>query len=324
MRKHRGRLVGLLAALLLLAGVVDATGGRLAQPEHQGPERDTWIGYYLVWERLPGEGEEIPRNGEGWMEYGSQSVNVEGLGSVSIPQEILVGVYSRGEGFAFPGLEGYSAFLAQVEQEDGSTLLVGNQLMNGKTNVGGTKNSVSGTIYYGFPEGETAWPADGPEYAWKAYNVFQMPDGTVYLDGSGNSYGGAGGMTITGEQTETETINGEETSVTLSVEVHFEEVSRLQEVRVKEFDGSDQVVKETVFQADELEEENAVSLDDGTQWLVVEECSTGGAVTRTVYSAQEIQVTGELCHSLVALDERGMGYGRTLWLKQKTPGALTA
>ena len=323
MKKYKKWILGILAALLALAVVVDATGGRLAQPEHQGPESDTWIGYYLAWEPLPGEGEEIPQSGEGWVEYGSQNLDVNGLGSVSIPREILIGQYQEGKGFTFPGLEGYCAFLAQVEQEDGSVFLSGNQLMDAKTNVGGTENSVSGTIYYGLPVGETEWTEDGPDYAWRAYDVFQMPDGTVYLDGSGNSYGGAGGMTITEERTETETINGEETSVSLSVEVHFETVSRLQEVHVKEFDGSDRMTEEQVFQADQLEDETAVTLAENTRWLVVEECCEDGRVTRTAYDAREISETGGQYHSLVVLDDRGMGSGRSLCLKSGTQGALT-
>lgn len=321
MKKYRKQILGVLAALLVLAGVVDATGGRLAQPERQGPEEDTWIGCFLAWERLPGEGEEIPLDREGWVEYGSESVDVSGLGSISFPREILIGQYQEEEGFTFPGLEGYCAFLAQVKQEDGSTVLTGNQLMNGKTNVGDTNNSVGGTIYYGLPEGETEWPEDGPEYVWTAYDVFQMPDGTVYLDGSGNSYGGAGGMTITEEQTSTETINGETTSVTMSVEVKFETAVRLQEVRVKQFDASDRVTEEAVFPVGELEEDTTVTLAEETHWLVVEEYGEDGTVTRTVYDAQEVAGMGELFHSLVVLDDRGMGSGRTLYLKAGAQGA---
>ena len=55
MKKNKRKILGILAALVVLAGVVDATGGKLAQPEHQGPENDTWIGYFLAWEPLPGE-----------------------------------------------------------------------------------------------------------------------------------------------------------------------------------------------------------------------------------------------------------------------------
>lgn len=324
MKKYRRQILGVLAALLVLAGVVDAAGGKLAQPEYQGPENDMWIGCFLAWEYFPGEGEVIRQDRTNWVEYGSQKLDVSGLGSVSIPREILIGQYQEGKGFTFPGLEGHCAFLAQVEQEDGSVFLSGNQLMDGNTNVGGTKNSVSGTAYYGLPLGKTEWTEDGPEYVWRVYDVFQMPDGTVYLSGSGNSYGGAGGMTITEERTTTETINGEETSVSLSVEVRFETVSRIQEVRVKQFDGSDQVIEERVFSADTLEDETAVTLAKDTQWLVVEEHCTDGTVTRTAYDAREIDGTGERYHSLVVLDDEGMGSSRSLCLKRGTQGTLTA
>ncbi len=313
MKRHKKQFIGILAALLVLAGLVDATGGRLARPERDLRE-DRWVGFHLVWERLPGEGEEVTRDGEGWVEYGSQTMDVDGLGSISFPREILIGQYSREEGFTFRGLEGYNAFLAQVEQEDGSTLLTGNTLMHGNTSVGGDKNSISGTIYYGLPLGETAWPEDGPTYAWRAYNVFQMPDSTVYLDGSGNSYGGQGGMAITSERSSTETVNGEEKTTSLSVEVSFEVVSRLKEVGIKQFDASDQIVAETVFGADELEEETAVSLSEEAQWLLVEERCEDGTVKRTVYSTEEVLQAGGLAHTLVILDSRGMGQACILWL----------
>ena len=324
MRKYKRKLIGALAALLVLAGVMDATGGSLAQPERTQPEEDAWVGFFLSWEYLPGEGEMKPRSGEGWVEYGSQSMDVEGLGSVSFPREILIGQYSDGEGFTFPGMEGYCAFLAEVEQEDGSILLTGNQLMHASTHVGDAENSVSGTIYYGLPAGETAWPEDGSMYGWTAYNVYQMPDGTVYLDGSGNSYGGAGGMTIETEHTKTETVNGEETSVYMSVEVRFETVSRLQAVKVKQFDASDQVIGEAVLPAGGLEAETPVTLEEETRWLVVEEHGGDGTVTRTVYDAGEIAGEGGLLHGLVILDDRGMGQWKSLWLKRGDAGAAAA
>ena len=322
MTNHRKLVLKLLAALIVLAGAMDASGVRLARPEYQGAEADIWIGYFLAWERLPGEGEVIPRNGEGWVEYGSQTMEVSGLGSASIPREILIGQYSEEKGFTFPGMEGYSAVLALVRGEYGNTLLAGNQLMDGKTHVSETSSSLSGAVCYGLPLGETQWPAGEPEYAWRAYDVFQMPDGTVYLDGTGNSYGAAGGMTITEERTETEAINGEERQVSLSVEVRFEVVGRLQEVRVKEFDASDRVTGETVFQAGELKEETAVALAEDTRWLVVEERFQDGDVTRTAYDAREIDGDGERRHPLVVLDERGMGSERSLCLSgggQGTP-----
>ena len=92
------------AVMLVLAGVVDAAGGKLAQPEYQGPENDMWIGCFLAWEYFPGEGEVIRQDRTNWVEYGSQKLDVSGLGSVSIPREILIGQYQEGKGFTFPGL----------------------------------------------------------------------------------------------------------------------------------------------------------------------------------------------------------------------------
>lgn len=46
------------------------------------------------------------------------------------------------------------------------------------------------------------------DYCWTAYQVYQMEDGTVYLDGSGNSYGGMGGFTTKVTDTQTKTAMG--------------------------------------------------------------------------------------------------------------------
>ena len=79
-----------------------------------------------------------------------------------------------------------------------------------------------------------------------------------------------------------------------------------------------------MFSADTLEDETAVTLAKDTQWLVVEEHCTDGTVTRTAYDAWEIDGTGERYHSLVVLDDEGMGSSRSLCLKRETQGTLTA
>ena len=311
--KRMGRRLALLAAA---AAVLAALGTvPLAAPGPEG-QADRFVGFHVAF-----GARQTPYDDGSWTEYGSQTLDTGRFGALSFPRSVLFGVYDAERGrYDFPGLEGRNCFLYQSVEENGdlvnsSSVELAHPNMAYKSTDQGEEETISGTVY--FRAGEE-------ERFVTLYRVYQTEDGRLYLDGSGNSYGGAGGMTITEERTATETINGEETSVALSVEVRFEMVGRLQEVRVKEFDGSDRMIGETVFQADSLEDETPVNLTEDTQWLVVEEYCQDGTVTRTVYDIQELDREGERYHTMTVLDDRGMGIGRSLCLKSGAQDAAAA
>ena len=329
--KHR-RTIRTAAAVLLLAVlalVLDVTAGRLARPEREDRAEDCWVGFHVVYEPMPPSMEEVeaspeqypPEDRSHWVEYGSQGLEVEGLGTVSLPREILVGEYQEETGeYRFPGLEGYNAFLAIRKQENGSEHLSGTSGLNQVSVTFGTERSLTGTIYSGPPEGAGEdWMEREPEYVWRAYNVFQMPDGTVYLDGSGNSYGiSSGDMSFSSSQTETSTVNGEEETTSLTVEVKVEEAGRLTGVEVKLFDKEDRRLLERAFSPQEAEE-GRVALPAEGAWALVVERYEDGTSKRTVYDAAGPEGQDEILHPLILLDEKGMGRTVDLHLEWEKP-----
>lgn len=317
MKKKLFKIGAALAGLLLLLCLVSQP---LAQPEVQAPQADKFVGFHVVQERMPPSEEERmahpdrypPEDRSHWVEYGDgEEVQVEGLGKFTIPREILIGQYDPETGeYTFPGLEGYNCFLAEEKMEDGGTRYTGN---NGLSDVhitsGGEKEGLSGTIYMGLPLGQTEWDTseDIPDDVWTTYRVYQMEDGTVYLDGSGNSYSGPGGLTYSEKSEWTHTVDGETTTQTFEVEVKMEEVPRLERLVVTQFGPEHVVLRETAFTPEELEEAVELTLERDTLWLLIEERAVDGSVTRTAYDEAEVKEDG-LSHFLVLLDREGQGY----------------
>ena len=179
----------------------------------------------------------------------------------------------------------------------------------------GTTSALEGTIYYGPPADVGAdWdPYDDFYGIWHAYQVYQAPNGTVYIDGSGNSYSGGGGMGFTHEETYTSTVNGETSADTVSVTVHIELAPRIERLVVSQF-GPDN----TLLRSQELPlgvdlEPMACGAD--AAWALVEAYNQNGTVERTAYTLPDPD--GEpIYHSLVILDDQGMGTSTTLEISQ--------
>ncbi len=304
-------LVLLICGTLALA--VDATGGTLAQPEKRAVEEDKFIGYQLVFERLPGDWEEITRDYSNWVEYGTEDMNIDGLGTVAFTRKILIGEYDEEKSrYIFPGREGLNCFCAIREVEGEKHYTGYRDMADTKTTVGDNETSISGTAYFGPPVDDKNWNTENYDYGWTAYRVYQMEDGTVYLDGGGSSYGGMGGFTISTKESYTETVNGEEQTTSFEVSFTMESVERVQELSVSWFDGENRPVAEQTIRMEELGEDGiTLERPQGAAWALVEETDRLGAVKRSAYTLGE----EEAYHRLVQLDERGMGRVTFLTLK---------
>lgn len=235
--------------LALLALFLDV---KFARPETAGVEGDRWIGFHLAYERIsspPEEGEEpvaMAQDRSHWVEYGRQSMDAGAFGSVSIPQMILIGEPQPNGRYLFPGLEGYNAFLPTQEEtlEDGSpdyTILTCSDLVDGTSNLNvtdtGSHMYLSGTAYFGPPLDDSKWNTEDSEYVWTAYNVYQMRDGTVYLTGSGNSYGGVGGFSFKKKMEWNDALNGITTDQSsLEVEISIKSIPRTTSATLLQFD----------------------------------------------------------------------------------------
>lgn len=294
-----------LAVVLCCGGLVLLLGaaGKLAQPERKAVEEDKFIGFHLVYEAIM-ERTTSDEEDSYWVEYGEETLDAGSFGSISIPRKILIGQYNEETGqYVFPGKEGTNCFLTTRIGENGEQTYTGYaNLVDAHIKVGDGEESLSGTVYMG----DMAQDHECPEYGYSmtAYRVYQMKDGTVYLDGSGNGYAGEGDFTSTAKESYTETVDGEEQTTSLEVSFTVEWVERVEEVSVAWFDGANKLLEERLISLEELKQENlTLERPQGAAWALVAETGEAGEVGRSVYTLGEEGAA----HRIVLLDERGMG-----------------
>ena len=298
---------------LLLAGLLLAlTGCQLAKPEVENGAEDRLIGLYVV--HSQGYDDDFSDNPY-LTEYGSETLDTGKYGSISIPRQVLVWDEAAE---SFPGLEGYSLFLLRGTFEDGGgyTTAVSNMestVFRLTDTDQGIADELEGTVCFGPPAGAGAdWDAYSAGGVWRAYRVYQAPDGTAYLDGSGNSYSGGGGMSFTEAASYAATVNGETAEDTISVKVSVEAVPRLEKLAVSQFDGTN-----TLLQSEELAPAEAlpeISCLPETAWVLVEERFADGTVERTAYNVPGPD--GEpISHPFILLDSSGLGTAAQLTIQ---------
>ena len=302
-------ITALLSALLLLL-----SGCQLArQPSQQQTENSALgsarlVGIYVVRE----DPYSLPDRTL-WTEYGTTQAGTQ-YGQLTFPTEIIVGSYDADtHEFTFPGMEGFPLFVMDVTTEDGSSFLTTiSELVDRGTHIletdGGTSYELGGTLYFGPPADDPDYDPSRDDRIWHAYNVFQMEDGTVFLDGTGDSFSGPGGIGFTRTATYTTTVNGEEMEYYTKVELDAEFIERHTSLLVRQY-GADGNLLETqdLPLSGELP---CVTWLSGAAWAVVEE-ARGGALTRTAYD----RPAGDeppLSHTVIFLREDGTGYAASL------------
>ena len=307
----RNKLLCLLLAVVLTA----LTGCSLAQPERETAAEDRWIGFYVVY-NPPGTYDTFSSNPH-LTEMGATSLDTGDYGALTIPREVLLGVEDPDTGdITFPGLTGYSLFIRHRQEDYGPVSQVVSDMSPGEegTTINssdrGTAETASGVIWWGPPLDAAAdWDSREDAGIWHAYNVYETADGQVYLDGSGNSYGGGGsGMGFSSDATYTYTENGESLTDSVSVSVSVKYTPRLTALRVVEFGDDNTVVNTTEVPL--TEELPALVPTADTAFLIVEE-ESGEGVKRTLYPASD-WAEGATYHEVVLLDQEGRGRGAYL------------
>lgn len=298
-----------LTAFLLAAAVLVLAGCSLAQPEQEnsGVSGDALVGLYAVhydsWE----ESGDFYGN-PNLVEYGSTAVDTE-YGKLSIPDMILVGEYDEeNHTCTFPGMKkGWSLFSLTLERDGAPYNTTVCDMVSSGVHYTSTDEGegveLEGTLYVGPPAGAGPdWDpySDDPGH-WQYYQVYQMADGTIYLNGHGDSVSGGGGYTLTAESTTT--INGESTTRSVKATVNIEDVERLEKLVVSQFDKNN-----TLLQSQEIAlggELSPLTCGGGAAWVLVEEHNAHG-ITRAAYTLP----AGEeepVRHRVVLLDDKGVG-----------------
>lgn len=300
--------------LLLAAALTALTAGcSLARPEREAAQEDRWIGFYVVY-NPPGSYDNSFNSNPNLVEMGTTSLDTGEYGALAIPREVLPGEEDPDTGdIVFPGLEGYSLFIRHKQEDSGYVTAIQSDMSPGEgqtvhSSDEGTAESASGVIWWGPPLDAAADfdPNEDGYGIWHAYRVFETADGQVYLDGSGNSYGGAGSdMGFSSDAAYTYTENGETRKDSISVSVSVKYTPRLTALRVVEFDEDNSVVKTSALPL--TEELPLLTLEEDTAFLVVEEESADG-VKRTLYAAGDF-TDGAQYHEVILLDEAGRGHG---------------
>lgn len=303
---------------LLLSGLLFVlTGCSLAQPEAGDSAGDHFAGFFVVYD-VTGSGRDAFYDNPNLSASGTKTLDTE-YGKLSLLRDILVGERGKDWQYTFPGMEGLCLFLVHGENESGSPYSsVVSDLDRGDwgTNVnfteGETVHTLDGTAYIGPPlDAGPDWDQYTGVGILTFYRVYEAADGTVYLDGSGNSSGGLGSYSE--NRTFSAMENGKPTAETIEVTVHMEYAPRLEKLTVTQFDENNALLR-----SDDLalrEDLPEVACLPETAWALVEEQSGEGTV-RTAYSASEVtEEEPEARHTVVLLDEDGLGTAEELCIR---------
>ena len=319
MTRTRRLLAALLCAALALTGC-------LAQPERapkQGSQ-DRFIGLYVIGE-LPGGGNwarDAFYDNPNLTSYGTDDVTIPGAGEVSFDREVLFAEQNDAGDYFFPGMEGgYSLFLYNIEREWGHANAVQSNMAPGEDGGGtrikvtdeGEENSISGTIYVGPPLGVgddwNTWEHQQAQVIWTAYRVYQTPDGRVYTDGSGDSYGGPG-FSVTTTESSTETVDGESRTCSLAVTLSIRESNRLETVTLRQFDEEDQLLRTDTVEAGQTGQDMEavpLPLDPGAAYVLSTLSYADGTSSRELRNVEPGR-TEPILLDFVFLDPAGRGY----------------
>ena len=298
----------ILVPILLLALLSQSS---LAQPE-QTHDWDTHLsGFYLVRGTTDSSPTSIGDPEAGWEEAGSTPVSAYGR-TFPIPDMILKAQTNEQGEMYFPNLEGRRFFLVKEYDTPGNQEEFAYRLYSDLESEGlhmevtdlGTTHTASGTLYYTAPLNDPTWTEDNQ--VWNTYQVWQEPDGTVYLEDGGNSYGGTVNCSMTKTVTYREAANGQATQEnTLELTINFRYISRLTQATVEQFTNRHQLITSQTISAQEmLVEEGTLELTwaQDAAYALVSEQYADGTVQRTLLERGDEPVS----HTCWAAEESGM------------------
>lgn len=305
------KLILLLAALLAVL-----PGCSLAQPEAGDSGGDRFAGFFVAYD-VTGSGRDAFYDNPNLTASGAKTVDTE-YGAFSLPRNILVGKKGKDGQYTFPGIEGLCLFLIHGEMDDGSPYTEAvSDMSDCENNVTQTDAETlyecSGTAYLGPPlDAGQDWDQYTDAGILTYYRVYEAPDGTVYLDGGGNSASGV--CTYAENRTFSTMKDGKVSSETIKVTARIQYAPRLEKLTVSQFDGNN-----ALLQSDELalrDDMPEVECLPETAWVLVEEQSADGT-TRTLYNAPQKGEEPSATHTVVLLDDDG--WGRTAALNIRFP-----
>lgn len=268
----------------------------LAKPEQTHDWENRLIGFYLVRDQAGSNQDYIGDPQYGWEEAGTDTVSFGGIGNISLPKMILKAQTNEDGELYFPTLEGRRFFLAKEYGSSGTQEEFSYRLYSDLESSGlainitdsGTTHTASGTLYYTAPLDAPTWTEENN--TWIAINVWQQPDGTVYLEDNRTGFVGTLGSSIRKTVSYQEAVNGKTTEEnTLDLTVNLQYIPRLEKVIVEQFTADHRPLTTKTFTAQEMlngPSEAAISLTADTAYTLVCEYHTDGSVQRTLLDTQ--------------------------------------
>ena len=319
--KKRNILALALTALLALSGC------SLARPEGESAggtgAGERFIGLYMVYSEDGAR--DAFSSSPNLTELGTETLKAEGLGTFTVPREVLLAQEDGDGDWTFPGMEGFALYCIETERDGWPSSVAVSDMADAYTHVSvtdeGTANSMSGTVYLGPPLGAPEdWSIYDMAGIWTAYRVYQTPEGVPYLDGSGDSFSG-GPVGCTAEASWSRTVDGETKSMTVSVEVQVEEAPRLAAVTVYQYGAGGALLGSDSVPLDGTDPQ--VLWLEGALWAAVEETDIWGNSTRASYDRPGPEEE-PASHTFVLLDDRGVGSTTSLMLAEAGSGVQAA
>lgn len=305
-----------IAILLTLCTLLLLTACSLAKPEETqtAEQADRFVGVYIVDDDQCNRIHDL----DGWIEDGTETLSAE-FGNISLPRLIYPAVFVEGEHrYVFPNLKGYALFAAKVGQGQEAYTTTCSDLQNvhvkfhthdaelSVTQIGDesaeftgamTDYDLTGTLYISNEK--------FAEQYYRLLNVFQKPDGTVYLDGTGDGVGFGG--TVSLEEKCEKTVNGEKILLgTTKVTVTMEEAKEVQTAILYWYGEKGELL---ATQPLNLEEVTELAWQPGAAWVVYEE-TFPEEVTHTLYEKGTEEDPVRL--TIMTITEDGIGELKTV------------
>ena len=297
--------------LVVLSFVLLLSACTLAKPEEkQSAEMaDRFVGVYILDDDQANAIYEM----EGWVEDGTEQHEMDSV-NIALPRLIYKAEFVEGEHrYQFPGLKGYALFAATVGQgqdaytttcsdlenvnvkfhtRDADLSIVQTGIENAEMAGSVTDYELTGTIY--------VENADSENHYLRLMNVFQKPDGTIYLDGTGDAFSSAGSVSL--EEKSTRTVNGKKVELgTTKVTVSIEEAKEADSGILYWYGETGELLMTQPLDPEQVTE---LTWQEKAAWVIYEE-TFGEEVVHTLYEKGTEEEP--VCLSIMTIDEDGIG-----------------
>lgn len=302
--------------LVVLSFVLLLSACTLAKPEEkQSAEMaDRFIGVYILDDDQANAIHEM----EGWVEDGTEQHEMDSV-NIALPRLIYKAEFVEGEHrYQFPGLKGYALFAAMVGQgqdaytttcsdlenvnvkfhtRDADLSIVQTGIENSEMAGSVTDYELTGTIY--------VENADSENHYLRLMNVFQKPDGTIYLDGTGDAFSSSGSVSL--EEKSSRTVNGEKVELgTTKVTVTIEEAKEADSGILYWYGETGELLMTQPLDPEQVTE---LTWQEKAAWVIYEE-TFGEEVVRTLYEKGTEEEP--VCLSIMTINEDGIGKIKTV------------